>query len=133
MAKPKDKASLIQNITNRYRVTAREARDIATAVGTLGRAVVDKNVIGIKGRSGTKGKVEASVRGVVKQVRETGRAAATGKMGTTAAKIKTDMRDDYGNPRGGEFKSARKRFTKKQQTARSRGKVIKGTKNTTTR
>tara|TARA_R110000868_G_scaffold103262_2_gene284503 strand:- start:763 stop:1158 length:396 start_codon:yes stop_codon:yes gene_type:complete len=129
----KKKMSPLDKVAKRYKITAREARDIATAVGTLGRAVVDKNVIGIKGRSGTKGKVEASVRGVVKQVRETGRAAATGKMGTTAAKIKTDMRDDYGNPRGGEFKSARKRLTEKQQTARSRGKVIKGTKNTTTR
>ena len=123
----------LEKVAKRYKITAREARDIATAVGTLGRAVVDRNVIGIGGRSGTKGKVEASVRGVVKQVRETGRAAATGKMGTTAARIKTDMRDDYGNPRGGEFKPARKRLTEKQQTARSRGKVIKGTKNTTTR
>jgi hypothetical protein len=105
----KKKMSPLDKVAKRYKITAREARDIATAVGTLGRAVVDKNVIGIGGRSGSKGKVEASVRGVVKQVRETGRAAVTGKRGTTAAKIKTDMRDDYGNPRGGQFVSAKQR------------------------
>jgi hypothetical protein len=44
MAKPKDKKSVIQDITNRYRVTAREARDIVTAISTLGRTVVDKNI-----------------------------------------------------------------------------------------
>jgi hypothetical protein len=38
MAKPKDKKSLIQDITNRYRVTAREARDIVTAISTTARA-----------------------------------------------------------------------------------------------
>jgi hypothetical protein len=44
MAKPEDKKSIIQDITNRYRVTAREARDIVTAISTLGRTVVDKNI-----------------------------------------------------------------------------------------
>ena len=102
------KMSPLDKVAKRYKITAREARDIATAVGTLGRAVVDKNVIGIK-EYGNKGKVEAGVRGVVKQVRETGRAAVTGKKGTTAAKIKTDTRDDYGNPRGGKFVSAKQR------------------------
>ena len=100
--------SPLDKVAKRFNITTREARDIATAVGTLGRAVVDKNVIGLK-QYGGQGKVEAGVRGVVKQVRETGRAAATGKRGTTAAKIKTDMRDDFGNPRGGKFVSAKQR------------------------
>ena len=41
MKKPADKhAGIIQDITNRYRVTAREARDIVTAVANVGRAKV---------------------------------------------------------------------------------------------
>jgi len=118
MAK-KDKASLIQDITNRYRVTAREARDIVTSVGTLGRAVVDKNIIpkggSLQGKNSgkygndRKATVEAALRNTVKQVRETSSAATTGKKGTSSAQIKTDTRDQYGNPRGGEYNPAKKR------------------------
>jgi hypothetical protein len=91
MAKAKDKKSLIQDITNRYRVTAREARDIVTAVGTLGRTVVDKNIVpGGSGNSlagknidsgvqNRKDKIEAATRNLVKQTRETASAAASGK------------------------------------------------------
>lgn len=122
MATKKDKNSLIQDITNRYRVTAREARDIVTAVGTLGRTVVDKNVI--PGGSGTlAGKniekvgrgvsrgsqIEAATRNIVKQVGETASAATTGKKGTTSAKVNTDFRDKMGNPRGGKYEAAKKR------------------------
>ena len=71
MAKPKDKKSLIQDITNRYRVTAREARDIVTAVGTL---VESPNV----------GKVKQGVSNLKKQVAETASAATKGKKGTTS-------------------------------------------------
>jgi hypothetical protein len=118
MAK-KDKASLIQDITNRYRVTAREARDIVTAVGTLGRTVVDPNIIAKNGSlqgkdsgrygNGRKAAVEAALRNTVKQVRETSSAATTGKKGTSSAKVTTDMRDQFGNPRGGEYNPAKKR------------------------
>jgi hypothetical protein len=110
---------LIQNVTNRYRVTAREARDIITAAGTVGRTVVDNNIVpkngSLKGKglgTGNKSRaatVEAAVRNTVKQVGETASAAATGKKGTSSAKIKTDMRDSYGNPRGGEYNPAKKR------------------------
>jgi hypothetical protein len=46
MAKPKDKKSIIQDITNRYRVTAREARDIVTAINNFyfRCTVVDPNI-----------------------------------------------------------------------------------------
>jgi len=121
MAKPKDKKSMIQDITNRYRVTAREARDIVTAVGTLGRTVVDRNIVpggygnSLAGKNmdsgdqSKKAKIEAAARNLVKQTRETGKAATTGKKGTSSAKVKTDFRDRYGNPRGGRYEPAKKR------------------------
>ena len=122
MAKPKDKKSLIADITNRYRVTAREARDIVTAVGTLGRTVVDNNIIpggskiSLAGKQSDTGdsaskrsKIEAATRNLVKQTRETVSAASKGKKGTTSAKVTTDMRDRMGNPRGGRYDAAKKR------------------------
>ena len=125
MAKPKDKKSLIQDITNRYRVTAREARDIVTAVGTLGRTVIDRNIIpggssnslagSIKKGNDTgasvskRSQIEAATRNLVKQTRETVSAASKGKKGTTSAKVTTDTRDRMGNPRGGRYDAAKKR------------------------
>ena len=121
MAKPKDKKSLIQDITNRYRVTAREARDIVTAVGTVGRTIVDRNIVPggssnslagknmDSGEQSKKAKIEAAARNLVKQTREAGSAATTGKKGTTSAKVTTDTRDRMGNPRGGRYDAAKKR------------------------
>jgi hypothetical protein len=116
------KQSLIQDITNRYRVTAREARDIVTAVGTLGRTVVDSNIApdyksktGLVGSATDTGKqsrrsiTEAAGRNLVKQVRETASSALKGKKGSTSASIETDFRDQFGNPRGGMYKGAKKR------------------------
>ena len=74
MAKPKDKKSLIQDITNRYRVTAREARDIVTAVGTLAEA-------------NNSSRVTQAVSNLGKQVKEVGTAAVKGKSGTTSNRI----------------------------------------------
>jgi hypothetical protein len=122
--KPKPNAAekVIQDITNRYRVTAREARDIVTAVGTLGRAVVDKNIIPGGSNNSLAGKkidtgdsvsrksiIEAATRNLVKQTKETGSAASKGKKGTTSAKVNTDTRDKMGNPRGGRYDAAKKR------------------------
>jgi hypothetical protein len=116
------KQSLVQDITNRYRVTAREARDIVTAVGTLGRTVVDSNIApdyksktGLSGSSTNTGKssrraiTEAAGRNLVKQVRETAGSALKGKKGSTSASVETDFRDQFGNPRGGMYKAAKKR------------------------
>ena len=101
MAKPKDKASLIQNITNRYRVTAREARDIVTAISTAARTVADPNVrqagVGQVTRRGaavgareTPSEVRArSGRNIAKQIGEVYTAATKGKSGTKSAKIKS--------------------------------------------
>jgi hypothetical protein len=78
-AKPAYKAgakeSLIQDITNRFRVTAREARDIVTAVGTFSST----NSSGKNPKSSG-----PSIKNLVKQVKEVGTAATTGKKGTTS-------------------------------------------------
>ena len=128
MAKAKDKKSLIQDITNRYRVTAREARDIVTAVGTLGRTVVDRNIVPggssnslagknmDSGEKSKKAKIEAATRNLVKQTREVTTAAVSGKKGTSSAKVETDFRDRYGNPRGGRYEPAKKRTAEATRT-----------------
>jgi hypothetical protein len=100
MAKPKDKKSLIADITNRYRVTAREARDIVTAISTTARAFTgagdpDKtdDRVGVfkKGsRVGTVTKGDAkslAVKNLAKQVGEVYTAATKGKSGTKSAKM----------------------------------------------
>ena len=82
IAKADKKASgmekLVQDVTNRYRVTAREARDIVTAVSTAADVF-----------STQKPKNQAAAnKNVVKQVKETVKAATTGQKGTTSAKAK---------------------------------------------
>jgi hypothetical protein len=81
MAKAKDKKSLIQDITNRYRVTSREARDIVTAVSNAGVALGKASQKGNKNDAA--GKARQAVMNIPKQVTEAGRTAVTGKPGTT--------------------------------------------------
>ncbi len=66
------KESLIQDITNRFSVTAREARDIVTAVSTATTSA----------SSGFQEK--ESLKNVARQVKETVKAAKTGKKGTAS-------------------------------------------------
>ena len=79
--KPSGVEKLVQDVTNRYRVTAKEARDIVTAVSNAGKTFSSaaKNPTAT-----TRGELAKSAKNVVKQVAETGQAAATGKKGTTA-------------------------------------------------
>ena len=72
---------IIQDVTNRYRVTAREARDIVTAVGTAQQAGWAKN------RKDTANTGPAG-KNLIKQVGETVKAATTGKKGTTSDVVK---------------------------------------------
>ena len=65
------KNNLIQDITNRFRVTAREARDIVTAVGT---AIQEPNF----------------KSDIAKQIKEVGPAATTGFKGTAPWAISKD-------------------------------------------
>jgi len=121
MAKAKDKKSLIQDITNRYRVTAREARDIVTAVSTAARTVTDKNLSAgvtsitkkgkVVGDGETRGEVKGrSVRNIAKQVGEVYTAATKGKSGTKSAQIKSVK-----NPSGYTFSENYALETKRKQ------------------
>jgi hypothetical protein len=83
--KPKDKESLIQNITNRYRVTAREARDIVTAIGTVGNAAYNTISVNKKVTPISKKNLVGSVKNLGTQVKETAVANVTGVKGTTSA------------------------------------------------
>jgi hypothetical protein len=78
--KPNKLESLIQDVTNRYRVTAREARDIVTSVGSAAQAIRKSPQENMP--------VKKIVKDVAKQVKEVGTAAATGKKGTTAIEVK---------------------------------------------
>jgi hypothetical protein len=74
-ARNKSGASTAAAIGKRFGITAREARDIATALGTVaGRAVKGGDATG-------KGKDIANLK---KQIKEVGVAAKTGKKGTTS-------------------------------------------------
>lgn len=93
--------SIAQDITNRYRITAREARDIVTAVSTAARTVTDTNLRGgvsevtkngkpVDNRK-TRGEIQArAVRNIGKQVGEVYTAATKGKSGTKSAQIKSN-------------------------------------------
>lgn len=74
--KPNKVEKLIQDVTNRYRVTAREARDIVTAVGTVGTIATGKYM------TDKPAELKKSAKNLVKQVKETASAATTGSSGT---------------------------------------------------
>ena len=85
--KTQAKENLIQDITNRFRVTAREARDIVTAVGNVGAVVRDKGNAGALG--GTANQLKAAAKEVKKQVGETAKAAKSGAKGTPSKQYMT--------------------------------------------
>jgi len=97
----KKNMSAIDKVAKRYKITAREARDIAKAVSNA--TVLAKTTT--KGDYATvKGSVGKATRNIAKQVGETARAAATGKKGTRAGKITTKSGEyPYG------FKQGKKR------------------------
>ena len=88
-ARSKAGASTVAAVAKRFGVTAREARDIATAVGTLGKAAV----VTAQFPGSNKGVAKSAAKNLVKQVKETGTAAATGKKGTTSSKAVTTSYD----------------------------------------
>ena len=75
----KKKMSPLEKVAKRYKITAREARDIATAVGTVGKSILKSPQEDISPRMAAKN--------LKKQVKETGRAAAKGKKGTSSAQL----------------------------------------------
>ena len=76
--KMKAQSDIVDKITKRYRVTAREARDIVTAVANSGEMIGSKYNFG------------KSVKNIGRQVSETAKAAVTGKSGTTSDKSKSE-------------------------------------------
>jgi len=99
-------SDLIQNITNRYRVTAREARDIVTAVGTVGKTLKGSKTMSLP--KDEKAPVSA-IKNLGRQVKETSRAAITGKSGTTSGTFKS-----YGSLDGASrYKEGTKRGSRK--------------------
>jgi hypothetical protein len=79
---PKAGTSLVSKVVGRAKTTAREARDVATAVGSAAQALRKSPQEGIP--------VKKTIKNIGTQVKETARAAATGKKGTTAYKVKPD-------------------------------------------
>jgi hypothetical protein len=72
----KSGGSALSAVAKRFGITAREARDIATAVGSAATAIRKSPQEGMP--------VKKIVKNVAKQVKETGTAAAKGKKGTSA-------------------------------------------------
>jgi hypothetical protein len=86
-ARSKAGASTVAAVAKRFGVTAREARDIATAVGNIGAIVRDQSKTGALG--GTKKQLGAAVKEIKKQVGETTKAATSGKKGTPSKQYMT--------------------------------------------
>jgi hypothetical protein len=86
--KPKSKSlaskvgGVAGSVAKRIKTTAREARDVYTAVGSAAQALRKSPQEGIP--------VKKTIKNIGTQVKETARAAATGKKGTTAYKVKPD-------------------------------------------
>lgn len=97
-----DNKSLVQDITNRFRVTAREARDIVTAVSTAANAATSKTITYGGGSRATA--IKDAAKNLATQVKETGTAAVTGKKGTTSASSRYTTSGEHPNRVGGSTK-----------------------------
>jgi hypothetical protein len=84
-------ASTVAAVAKRFGVTAREARDIATAVSTAAK------VTARTGAGKTTWARPSQVAEVAKQVKEVGVAAVTGKKGTSAGQTKKQFGETYYN------------------------------------
>jgi hypothetical protein len=109
MKKAAKPVSGIGAVAKRFGITAREARDIATAVTTLGKAVATP-----AGNYGSKSKNKAATvvkaaGDIAKQAGETYTAATKGRSGTSAIKLKTMSRGASGLPTDVEYKTGTKR------------------------
>jgi hypothetical protein len=90
-AKTKPKSTAAQ-IAKRFGITAREARDIATAMGGIKDVLTNRAETGARG--GTARQLRNAVKNVATQYKETAVAAATGKPGKPAKKYLTSMGDN---------------------------------------
>ena len=108
-ARSKSGASTVAAVAKRFGVTAREARDIATAVTTLGKAVVTPGKDYGSARKGKGATIIKTVGDIAKQAGETYTAATKGKSGTSAIKLNTLSRKTSGMPNDVEYKTGTKR------------------------
>jgi hypothetical protein len=90
-SRSKSGKSALSAVAKRFGVTAREARDIATAVSTAAK------VTARTGAGKTTWARPSQIAEVAKQVKEVGVAAATGKKGTSAGQTKKQFGETYYN------------------------------------
>ena len=95
--KPKAGSGVVSNVVgaagkvaSRAKTTAREARDVVTAVGTSARSRLNTRSYrsasgGLKSTPTSKANTAAADKNLKKQLKETVKAATTGKKGTTSA------------------------------------------------
>ena len=76
-------SSTISKVVKRAAVTAREARDVVTAAGTVAKGVKENKKFYTGG----------TVKNLKKQIVETGRAAVTGKRGTESDQIVSSQKN----------------------------------------
>lgn len=88
-ARSKSGASTAAAVAKRFGITAREARDIATALSTAAK------VTARTGAGKTTWARPSQVAEVAKQVKEVGVAAVTGKKGTSAGKTVKQSGETY--------------------------------------
>ena len=103
------KPSTVQQVAKRFGITAREARDIATAVTTLGKAVVTPGSNYGSLRKNKAATIVKTAGDIAKQAGETYTAATKGKSGTSAIKLKTYTRGASGMPSDVEYNVGKKR------------------------
>ena len=96
MAKKKKDMNPLEKVAKRFNITAREARDIATAVSTLGRSVASKEEFNETIKRGKRlpsitssERKTLAAKNLAKQVGEVYTAATKGKSGTKSAKLKS--------------------------------------------
>jgi hypothetical protein len=104
LAATKKPENIVQEITNRFRVTKREARDIVTAVGNVGAIFKDEARTGALG--GVKNQLKKAGKEIGRQVSETASAATKGQKGSPSKIYTTMMGDDPASirPRGAKTK-----------------------------
>ena len=84
----KKKSSPLDKVAKRFGITVREARDIATALGTIGNVKTGSTKVSPK-------KTEKIYSNLGKQIKEVGAAATRGQKGTTSVQFKKGI-SEYG-------------------------------------
>jgi hypothetical protein len=83
--------SLASKITKRAGTVGREARDVVTALSSVGKAVIDTS------KTKKTDALKATVKDLPKQVGQVAKAAATGKSGNAALKVNTGRESRFTN------------------------------------